>query len=345
LNRLDHHDVEFGFALPIFPGGGDSHSRTPLLQEIDWPLLRNTISTSEKLGFTSVWVADHVMLGLNKSILECWTTLSAVASISSRMRLGTIHLYNQFRNPCLVAKMASTLDNISGGRLDFFVDAGHGGLREECTAYGYPWTDDEDERIQRFDEALQIMKRMWTEESFSFEGKYYTLKNARCNPKPIQKPFPPMWIGTMGGEGWSDGFGTDKILRIIAKHADVWNNTPASVEWCAGKLRRLKDECLSAERDYARIVKSLETQVIIAKNQTALNGLLKQIRARNPSATFYGDESRLRNFYLFGTPDECVERINEYLKLGITRFILWFVDFPSSEGMRLFADQVLQNFR
>jgi alkanesulfonate monooxygenase SsuD/methylene tetrahydromethanopterin reductase-like flavin-dependent oxidoreductase (luciferase family) len=345
LNRLDHYDVEFGFALPIFPGGGDSHPRTPLLQGIDWPLLRNTISASEKLGFTSVWVADHVMLGLNNSILECWTTLSAVSSLSSRLRLGTIHLYDPFRSPSLVAKMASTLDNISGGRLDFFVDPGHKGLTEECTAYGFPLTEGDDERIERFDEALQIMKRMWTEESASFEGKHYAVKNAKCNPKPVQKPYPPVWIGTMGGEGWNDAFGTDKILRVIAKHADVWNNTPASIQWCAEKLRRLREECLSEGRDYNEIAKSLETQVIIAANHAELDDLLERISTHNPKAAFYRDETRLRQLYILGTPNECIERVNEYFKLGITRFILWFVDFPSNEGMKLFADQVLPSFR
>jgi len=337
--------VEFGFALPIFPGGGDSHPRTPLLRELDWPLLRNSISASEKLGFTSVWVADHVMLGLNNSILECWTTLSAIAAISSRLRLGTIHLYNLFRNPSLVAKMASTLDNISSGRLDFFVDPGHAGLKEECVAYGFPWIERDEERIERFDEALQITKRMWTEETVSFEGRYYTLKNATCNPKPVQKPFPPIWIGTMGGEGWNDASGSERIFGLIAKYADVWNNTPASVKWCAGKLQRIKDECLSAGRDYSKIVKSLETQVIIAKNHAGLDGLMKQIRSHNPKATFYRDETQLREMYLYGTPDECIERINEYVELGMTRFILWFVDFPSDEGMKLFADHVLPKFR
>jgi len=341
---LTPNKVEFGFALPIFLGAGDSHARTPLLRELDWSLLRNSISTSEKLGFTSVWVADHVMLGLNKSILECWTTLSAVAGMSSRLRLGTIHLYNLFRSPSLVAKMASTLDNISSGRLDFFVDPGHRGLREECTAYGFPWVEEDDERIERFDEALQIIKRMWTEETTSFEGKYYTLKNATCNPKPIQKPFPPVWIGTMGGEGWSNDFGTDKIFRIIAKHADVWNNTPASVEWCARKLQQLNDECQSVGRDYDKIAKSLETQVIISKDHDELDTLLKRIKVHNPKATFYRDETLLRELYLFGTPAECIDRINEYVKLGITRFVLWFVDFPSNGGMKLFADQVLPNF-
>jgi alkanesulfonate monooxygenase SsuD/methylene tetrahydromethanopterin reductase-like flavin-dependent oxidoreductase (luciferase family) len=337
--------VEFGFALPIFAGAGDSHPRTPLMQRLDFSLLRNMISTSEKLGFTSVWVADHLMLGLNNSILECWTTLSAVAGMSSKLRLGTIHLYNLFRSPSLVAKMASTLDNISGGRLDFFVDPGHRGIKEECTAYGLPWVDDDDERIQRFDEALQIMKRMWTEERTSFEGKYYTVKDATCNPKPVQKPFPPIWIGTMGGEGWPNDFGTDKILRVIAKHADVWNNMPASVEWCARKLQQLRDECQSGGRDYSKIMKSLETQVIIAKNHVELDGLLKRIRAHNPKTAYYRDETHLREVYVFGSPAECIDRINEYFKLGITRFILWFVDFPSNEGMKLFADQVLPNFR
>ena len=329
------HKVEFGLALPIFPGAGDSHPRTPLLQRVDWSLLKNIVSTSEELGFTSVWVADHVMLGLDKSILECWTTLSAVASISSRLRLGTIHLYNVFRSPSLVAKMASTLDNICSGRLDFFVDPGHRGLAEECAAYGFALSDDDEERIQRFDEALQIMKRMWTEESASFEGRYYTVRNATCNPKPVQKPFPPIWIGTMGGEGWSDPFGTDKILRVIAKHANVWNNTPASVEWCAEKLRRLREECLSSGRDYTSIAKSLETQVIIAPNHAELDELLNRIRTQNPEAKFYRDETRLRKVYVFGTPEECIDKIYEYVKLGMTRFILWFVDFPSVGGMKL----------
>ena len=337
--------VEFGFALPIFPGARDSHPRTPLLERVDWSLLKNIISTSEELGFTSVWVADHVMLGLNKSILECWTTLSAVASTSSRLRLGTIHLYGPFRSPSLVAKMASTLDNISNGRLDLFVDPGHSGLAEECTAYGFPLTEDDEERIQRFDEALQIVKRMWTEESASFEGKYYTVRNVTCNPKPVQKPFPPIWIGTMGGEGWSDPFGTDKILRVIAKHANVWNNTPASVEWCAEKLRRLREECLSSGRDYTSIAKSLETQVIIAPNHAELDELLNRIRTQNPEAKFYRDETRLRKVYVFGTPEECIDKIYEYVKLGMTRFILWFVDFPSVGGMKLFADRVLPHFR
>jgi alkanesulfonate monooxygenase SsuD/methylene tetrahydromethanopterin reductase-like flavin-dependent oxidoreductase (luciferase family) len=338
------YKVEFGVALPIFAGAGDSHPRTPLLEGLDSSLLRSVVSTSEKLGFNSVWVADHLMLGLNNSILECWTTLSAVASMSSRLRFGTIHLYNLLRTPSLVAKMASTLDNISGGRLDFFVDPGHRGIKDECTAYGLPWTDDEDEVIQRFDEALQIVKRMWTEETTTFEGKYYTLKDAKCNPKPIQRPFPPVWIGTMGGEGWTDNFGTDKVFRLIAKHANVWNNTPAPVDWCAGKLRRLEDECLSAGRDYREIAKSLETQVIIAKNDVELDGLLQRISRHNPKATFYRDENRLRQVYLFGTPDQCTDKINQYVKLGITRFILWFVDFPSDAGMRLFADQVRPNF-
>jgi alkanesulfonate monooxygenase SsuD/methylene tetrahydromethanopterin reductase-like flavin-dependent oxidoreductase (luciferase family) len=342
---LTPNKVDFGFALPIFPGAGDTHPRTPLLREVDWSLMRKSISRSEELGFTSVWVADHVMLGLNESILECWTTLSAIAAISSRLRLGTIHLYNLFRSPSLVAKMASTLDNISGGRLDFFVDPGHAGLKDECTAYGFPWIEGDEERIERFDEALQITKRMWTEEKFSFEGRYYALKNATCNPKPVQKPFPPIWIGTMGGEGWNDVFGSERIFRLIAKHADVWNNTPASVAWCAGKLQRLRDECLSAGRDYKKMVKSLETQVIIAKNHARLAELLEQIKSHNPKTTFYRDETQLRDTYLYGTPDECVERINEYVKLGMTRFILWFVDFPSDEGMKLFADHVLPKFR
>ena len=341
---LRSRKIEFGFALPIFGGAEDSHPRTPLLRKVDDALVRNVISSSEKLGFNSIWVADHMMLGLNKSILECWTTLSAAASMSSKLRLGTIHLYNLFRSPSLVAKMASTLDNISGGRLEFFVDPGHRGIEEECSSYGFQRPDAEDRMIQRFDEALQIMKLMWTKDNVSFDGQFYTLKDVTCNPKPVQKPWPPVWIGTMGGEGWTDNSSSDKALRLVAKHADVWNNTPASVEFCASKLKGLKDECISQRRDYEQIIKSLETQIIIAKSQAGLSSLLKRIRAHNPKGTLYGDKARLKEIYLCGTPEECVERINEYVDLGITRFILWFVDVPSSVGMKLFADRVLPSF-
>jgi len=336
--------IKFGFCLPIFSSIGDTHVRTPSLEKIDYDLIKKATLRCEDLGYDSVWVADHLILGKDGAILECWTTLSSLAGITDKMRLGTIHLCNLFRHPSLVAKMAATLDLISNGRLEFFIDAGWNAI--EATSYGLSWHENPSVRVEKLREAIEIIKRMWTEEKPSYEGKYYQIKDAICEPKPVQKPHPPIWIGTFGGEGGADiPLLDDIIMKTVVDYADVWNNTPASVEACRKKLERLKRYCADAGRDFESILKSLETEVMIYKDEKEMKRILRRIRELNPSMKFYRHFEECKKVYIIGTPDECLNKIKQYVELGITHFMIWFIDFPSFRGIELFAEEIIPKFR
>ena len=149
--------------------------------------VRNVVLECERLGYDSIWLDDHLMYG-KTPILECWTTLSALASLTAKIRLGTMVLCNSYRNPALLAKMAATLDVISNGRLELGIGAGV--QKDEHEAYGIPFPKPS-ERIERMKEAVEIIKKLWTEENANYQGKYYTVNEAVCLPKPLQKPHPP----------------------------------------------------------------------------------------------------------------------------------------------------------
>jgi len=300
---------------------------------------------AEALGYDSLWVADHLMLGRDSCVMEGWTFLSWACGLTRRIRLGTIHLANVFRAPALTAKMGATLDVISGGRLEFFFEAGHRGSAEEAAAYGFSFADDA-ARLEAFEEAVQIVKAMWTEERPSFEGRYHRIEEAMCYPKPVQKPHPPVWIGTIGGEGMSDSLGMNEgMMDVIARHADGWNNTPASVAYCRRVLRLLEDACRRNGREFAGLRKSLETQVLVAETAGEVERLKELIERRNPGRVHYGDWKDAAERYLIGDAETVAGRVREYADLGIDSFMLWFMDYPSLEGMRVFARQVMPGFR
>ena len=176
-------------------------------------ILKNALLI-EDLNYHSIWISDHVygQYGIEDvDRYECWTTVSALTASTKTIRLGQLVLCNPFRHPSLFAKMAATLDVISGGRLE--IGLGTGWNEGEFTAYGYPF-ESPLARVKRLDEAAQIMKMMWTEESPVFKGKYYEIDGAYCRPKPIQKPHPPMMLA---------GGGEQLTLRTVARHANVDN--------------------------------------------------------------------------------------------------------------------------
>lgn len=316
-----------------------------MLERVEVDALVSSVREVEALGYDSVWVADHLMLGADDSILECWTVLSALARVTSRVKLSPIHLANLLREPALVAKMAATVDALSGGRLDMFVEAGHEGSQQESEAYGFGWDNAED-RLEKFEEAVNILKLMWTEDRATFHGDHYRIDDAICFPKPVQKPTIPLWIGTIGGEALPENIGTDdQMMGVIARHADWWNNTPASVETIRAKLDTLRAACQIAGTDYDGIGKSLETQILIAEDSVDVQRLQAQIERLNPQKAFYHDWSDLHEQYIIGTPDEVTARLEEYRALGIETFMLWFMDYPSLDGVRLFADSVIPRFR
>jgi len=180
---------------------------------VDFNTVKNVTQECERLGFDSVWLFDHLMAfgSPEDNVLECWTTLSALSAATRRIRLGTLVLCNSFRHPSVLAKMAATLDYISDGRLDFGIGAGW--FRPEYEAYGIPFPK-ASLRISQLAESLEIIKRMWTAEKATYQGKYYGVKDAVCNPKPVQKPHPPVWVGVM--------IGKRRMFDIIARYADGW---------------------------------------------------------------------------------------------------------------------------
>ena len=198
------------------------------------------------------WLFDHFMpLGADPTgpCLEGWTLLAALAAQTKRLRVGIMVTGNTYRHPAVLANMGATVDIISGGRLDFGIGAGWNEL--EHSAYGIPLYAP-GERIRRMGEACEVIKRMWTETAPDFDGQYYQLRGARCEPKPIHKPYPPFVIG---------GSGEQLTLRMVAKYADIWNFVGGSTETFRHKNEVLNDHCAAIGRDPAAIERSVQVFV------------------------------------------------------------------------------------
>jgi F420-dependent oxidoreductase-like protein len=294
---------------------------------LDFSELKLSVLEAEALGYHSVWIMDHVIwrghqLPFNEkgSVLESWTTLSALAASTQKIRLGTLVLCNSYRNPALLAKMASTLDKISNGRLELGMGAGW--HKEEYVAYGFPFPEAKD-RIMQLREAIIIIKKMWTERKPSFQGRYYNIEGAICEPKPLQKPHPPLWIG---------GAGERLTLKVVAELADGYN-VGASPRDFARKMRILKKHCKRVNRDFNAIQKSWVGEVIIDEDEDALT---RKIEALKPKQTPL--EKYLKST-IVGTPEKCVEKVSQYVCEGATLFMLLFRKYD--EDKRLFVEKVV----
>jgi F420-dependent oxidoreductase-like protein len=330
------NEIKFGVFLPVFGFermrfGVFSHvfgfGKTRFLPSYEH--VRDFTLECERLGYHSVWVPDHLMYGKNP-VLECWTILSALSSITRRIRLGTMVLSNSFRSPAVLAKMAATLDVISNGRLELGIGAGVS--EGENLAYGIPFPMPS-VRIEQMKEAVEIIKKVWTEEKANYNGKYYKIKKAICEPKPLQKPYPPIIIG---------GGGEKLTLRVTAEHADRydWGFVP-SMEQYKHKLKVLERHCSAVGRDFREIEKSCWPggQVFIASDQREIDD---KIARWKPTGVSLED---FKACNLVGTPSECIGKIQTYVDLGVTCFMLMFGDFPSNRGMMLFAKEVADKIK
>jgi F420-dependent oxidoreductase-like protein len=195
------------------------------------------------------WLFDHfapIQGSLDGPCLEGWTVLAAFAARTRRLRLGLMVTGNTYRHPAVLAKIAATTDVISNGRLDFGIGAGWN--EYEHTSLGIPLYPP-GERIRRFGEACEVCKLLFTEPLANFDGRYYQLKDARSEPKPVQRPYPPFVIG---------GSGEKLTLRVVAQYADVWNFSQGTVEDFTRKLGILREHCDAVGRDLAEITPSYQ---------------------------------------------------------------------------------------
>jgi len=326
--------VRFGVSVPHGKPG----------QHTDYGMVREAALECERLGYDAIYVSDHVVprpntpypekdeYDLDVPYLECWTLLSALAAETERIRLGTFTLCSSFRQPpALLAKMAATLDNISGGRLVFGIGAGYN--EREYKMYGVPYPKPST-RIRQLEESVQIAKKMWTEERPSFKGRYYSIEEAICNPKPVQKPHPPILIG---------GRGREMTLRVVARHADVWNWPPAvyvNPEIYTEYLELLGRHCERVGRDPRRITLSMGDILHVSEDQAEL---------RKEVAEYKPDELTMEAYmnHLIGTPKECIDRVSTYRDLGVSEFIMQIPTLARGElgTLRLFSEKVMPEFK
>ncbi len=336
--------IKFGYCLPIFAWPGVRLFRTPAYAQLDAATTMRLGKLAENLGFHSIWVADHLMLGKDEAILEGWTTLCAIAGMTQRIKLGVIHYNNAFRHPAFTAKAVATLDQISGGRYIHFVD--YGNQPREFLAYGLHENDTIEERIAQMNEGVEIAMKLWSSDvPATFSGRYYAIRDAVLEPKPAQRPHPPIWLGEAH----------PMILEATARYAQGWNSVPVGLTELRRRLGLLRAACSNVGRDYDEIEKTLEIQILVAPTRAALREKLRAMLAladepADPDLARFasGETDRLpamiHDTWLVGTPDEVAAQIRDYAGEGITHFMLWFVDAPDDSGMQLFAEQVLPVF-
>ncbi len=346
--------MRFGFALPIFANPGIPDFRTPAFEQLAWPAIAESVTKAEAWGYDSVWVADHMFLGRDGAILEGWTTLAAVAGMTKRLRLGNIHLGNEFRHAPLMAKMVATLDVISAGRFELFIDPGW--REREVVAYGWDWEPERRVRAERLGEALELCKLLWSGKSTSFTGRHYRLDEAICQPTPFQRPAPPIWIGEAFDEA---------TLDLVARHADVWNSMPAGLDVLSAKLARVDQALQQRGRDPAQLVRTLETQVLIYDDRgeaerlferfaalreryhagEAMSDILDFVATTNPNLNPVATLDQVLDEFVVGTAEEVTDKLAAYRDLGIDEVICWFMDFPSLASMHRLSTEVMPSLQ
>ena len=293
-----------------------------------WKTAVDIATLAEGLGYDSIWVYDHfhnVPKPAHESVFECWTTIAAISQKTSRIRLGQMVGCNSYRNPGLLAKITSTVDVISDGRLDWGIGAGW--YESEYKGYGYEFAKPSD-RIGMLKETVEIVKSMWTNAETTYDGKFYKMSRAQCDPKPLQQPTPPVWIG---------GGGEQLTLKVVAQHADV-SNFGSSLEEFVKKRSILQTHCAAIGRDEDSIRKTISSEVFIRETE-------KEIIEAG-SKNLWGESAESwRSKALVGTPDQVSEKIQKYLDAGCTGFIPWCPDYPSTETLELFAKKVIPHFR
>jgi F420-dependent oxidoreductase-like protein len=293
-----------------------------------WQKAVEVAELAEALGYDSLWVYDHfhnVPVPAHETMFECWTTLAALSQRTERIRLGQMVGCSPYRNPGLLAKITANLDVISGGRLIWGIGAGW--YQHEFIGYGYEFLPAAD-RIRVLRETVEIVTALWSQPDVSYEGRHFTLDGAQCDPKPLQSPRPQVLIG---------GGGEQLTLRVVARLADA-SNFGGKPDEFTHKCEVLQGHCTEVGRDYDEIQKTWSPEVFIREDeQEIIDG---------GTRSFVGeafDSWRAGN--LVGTPAQVSEKVQAYVDLGCTGFYPWCSDYPETESMRLFAEQVIPEVR
>ena len=337
--------IKYSICLPIFANPGMLSFRTPNYKKINFNDLKNLVKECDNSNLDSIFIADHTYLGNKGEIFECTALMAAFAALTKKINIGSIHLANNFRHPALVAKYFSTLSHISNGRVILFYD--YAWRKNEFSQTGINF-EEKNKRVNKMIEGLNIIQKSFKEKKVNFRGKYYKIKNFICNPKPLKNI--PIWLGEADNK---------LMVREIVKNADVFNSMPCSLNVLKKKLDVIKRECKKQKKNFVNIGKSLETQILIAKNERDLkkkimnikkkkkinktfdNDIISRLNQLNKKNIDYSDIKTLKNEFFIGTIDEIKKKIQEFSKIGVNHFMFWPMDFPDNYTLKKLINKIV----
>lgn len=306
--------VKFGVEIPTFAGGGGAHRDVPLYEQTDWKTAKDTVLLAENLGYDSIWMADHFILGRGGEIFEIWTAMSAFAALTERVELVTLVMCTLHREPSVLGKMAATLDHISNGRVILGVGAGWN--EPEIKAYGIRFPPPA-ERMARMKEGIKVMKAMWTEDRPVYNGKYYSIDGAICRPKPARPEGPPVIVGAVG----------PYMLKAAVEVGDGWNlcDDP-TVDLYKCKLSIVNEWCKKLGKNPESFTKTWDGHVVIGNNEREFDEKMVMLKKVKIPGDLYTLNSQvipgemLQNC-ISGTPDGCIKKDKRVHGIGRFPFL------------------------
>ena len=315
--------------MPKIKFGVNIDEAPEMLWNVDYTATKTMTKQAEALGYKSLWVMDHFYWGKGPRggsgegvVFEPWTLLAALASETETMKLGVMVSCNSFRHPSVTAKIATTIDVISNGRI--ILGYGAGWFQEEYEAFGFPFLPPAT-RLQQMREAIIVIKKLWTEKRTTFHGKHYHLQNAPGNPKPLQTPHPPIMIG---------GGGEKITLKIVAELADMWNLYAVPIELYKRKVDILTNYCDEVGTKIKDIELTWTGNLTLAKDE---HHLQKKIERYLKEHRIFSVQSALASTY-----DDCIETLQKFVDVGCTHFIFNLQTF--NEDKEAFMDQIAPSF-
>lgn len=332
--------MQFDWMVQCYAGDG-VHRDTPLVTSVERDVIMDGVDTAVDVGLGGFWAPDHFILGPKHEEYEVWTLLSAIAERTDDADIGPLVGSITYRNPALLAKMATTVDHLSEGRIR--VGLGAGWHEEEHSAYGFDFPDIST-RIEMLDEGVQLIKAMFTEDEPTFKGEHFQIENAYNNPKPIQEPHPPIVIGGAG----------PRMLRLIARHADEWNveiSARARGKPIEFKVNKFEEYLEEEGRSPDEVERSWLAHVLVCEDDETVQEYIDRIfplpwgeESDMNEQLRTAEDAREKGSMLIGTPSEVAEQIEEIRGLGFQKLQLMFLDFPETSGMELFGDEVIPQF-
>jgi F420-dependent oxidoreductase-like protein len=296
--------------------------------EEQWRAMLDVAHRLEATGYESLWVYDHfhtVPEPTQEPTYECWTLMAALAATTERIRIGQMCTCNSYRPPSYMAKVASSVDVISGGRLEFAIGAGW--YEHEYLAYGYDFPK-ASVRIAQLREAVEIITEMWTEDEAHFEGEHYRVAGAINRPRPLQQPHPPLWIA---------GGGEKLTLRLVAETAD-YSNVAGDADTYRHKMAVLDRHCEEVGRDPAEVGRTMHMEALVVEKESDLKTAGERAAAQRGRDL---ESWRSGAFANVGTAEQVADGFRAYADAGCEYFIVYFPDAAWGDTVERFAADVI----